>query len=83
MIYFVIINVVAFAMYAIDKYRAKNGKWRISEFSLLAIAFSGGFVGALFGMYILRHKTLHKKFVILVPLSMTFYVVLLGWFLFF
>lgn len=65
----VIINIVAFAMYGIDKSKAKKKRWRISEASLLSMAFLGGAYGAWLGMRVFHHKTRHKKFQILVPLA--------------
>lgn len=65
----VIINIVAFAMYGIDKSKAKKKHWRISEASLLSVAFLGGAYGAWLGMRVFHHKTRHKKFQILVPLA--------------
>lgn len=64
----VIINIVAFAMYGIDKAKAKKKRWRISEASLLSVAFLGGAYGAWLGMKVFHHKTRHRKFRILVPL---------------
>ena len=56
------INVVTFLVYGIDKWKAKQGSWRISEVSLLILAVIGGCIGALLGMKIWHHKTMHKKF---------------------
>ena len=60
-------NIITFALYAIDKRRAKNNKWRISEANLVACAFLMGGVGAMLGMSLLRHKTKHLKFKLLIP----------------
>jgi len=65
----VIWNVCTFIMYAVDKSRAKNNKWRISEATLIAVAFLLGGIGALLGMHVLRHKTQHVKFKVCVPLA--------------
>lgn len=65
---FIIINIVAFLMYGLDKRKAVRHQWRISEAALLGIAFCGGSVGALLGMKLFHHKTKHWKFKILVPL---------------
>lgn len=65
--YLIVINLVAFVMYGIDKYKAKKSKWRISEATLLWMAALGGSVGAWIGMQIWHHKTLHKKFKYGVP----------------
>ena len=60
--YLIVINVVTFLVYGIDKWKAKQGSWRISEVSLLILAVIGGCIGALLGMKIWHHKTMHKKF---------------------
>lgn len=61
-------NLIAFALYGIDKRRAKQGAWRISEYTLLLVALLGGSLGALLGMRYFRHKTRHRKFRYGVPL---------------
>ena len=60
-------NVVTFIAYGIDKYKANKGKWRISEATLLLMAFLGGSIGAWPGMKDFHHKTMHKQFYIGVP----------------
>lgn len=60
--YLIIINVVTFFMYGIDKLKAKKSKWRIPEATLLLMAMIGGSIGAWLGMKAWHHKTLHKKF---------------------
>lgn len=62
------INVLAFLMYGVDKQKAVKHKWRIPESTLLGIAFMGGALGAMCGMYVFRHKTSKKKFQTCVPL---------------
>lgn len=61
-IYLVVVNVIAFVLYGLDKYKAKKGAWRIPEKTLLGIAVIGGSVGALVGMNFFRHKTKHWYF---------------------
>jgi len=78
--YLLVINVVAFAMMALDKSYAQRKKWRIPEATLLGAAFIGGALGELLGMYILRHKTKHLKFTICVPLFLILQIVLIGYF---
>ena len=58
--YLTVINVVTFLVYGIDKWKAKQGSWRISEATLLMLAVIGGNIGALLGMKVWRHKTQHK-----------------------
>ena len=65
--YLVIINVIAFVVYGIDKRKAKKHLWRIPEATLIGLAFIGGSVGAFLGMRIFHHKTKHIKFYVGVP----------------
>ena len=58
--YLIVINVVTFLVYGIDKWKAKQGSWRISEATLLIMAVIGGSIGALLGMQVWHHKTMHK-----------------------
>ncbi len=70
LIYFFVINIVAFIVYGIDKYKARRAQWRIPESTLLLLAVIGGSVGAWCGMKVWHHKTLHNKFRYGVPLIM-------------
>ena len=65
-----ILNVITFLIYAIDKWKAKKNRWRIPESILLLLAVLGGSIGALLGMKIWHHKTMHKKFKYGIPLIM-------------
>lgn len=62
-------NLVSFVFYERDKKKAQKGKWRTPEATLIGLAWLFGSVGALCGMYLVRHKTKHIKFVLLVPLA--------------
>ena len=66
--YLLAVNITSFLLYGIDKYKAKKGKWRISEATLLTMAAIGGSIGALAGMRLWHHKTMHKKFKYGIPL---------------
>lgn len=66
----VLVNLLAFVLYGVDKLRAKQADRRIPERTLLLLPYLGGSVGALLGMWIFRHKTKHLKFRILVPLAL-------------
>ena len=79
LIYLLIINVVTFFVYGIDKYKAKHAKWRISEATLLLLAAIGGSIGAWFGMKVWHHKTMHKKFKYGVPVIFILQVILAVW----
>lgn len=61
LIVYVILNVIAFAMYVWDKHKAKNDQWRTKESTLLIAALIGPW-GAVAGMKYARHKTRKLKF---------------------
>jgi uncharacterized membrane protein YsdA (DUF1294 family) len=65
----VVCNVVTFALYGIDKRKAKKDRRRISETTLIVCAFLMGGIGAFLGMKLFRHKTQHLKFKILIPMA--------------
>ena len=56
-IYLIIVNLIAFIAMYLDKRKARYGKWRIPEQSLLVLALIGGSIGSIIGMYSFRHKT--------------------------
>lgn len=61
-------SLLTFALYGWDKHLAVYQKTRIPEFILLLFSFLGGAFGALCGMILFKHKTLHKMFLICVPI---------------
>ena len=72
-------NVITFSLYWIDKTKARKNKWRISESTLIVCAFLMGGVGALLGMSLLRHKTKHLKFRLMIPLSVVVNICVVGY----
>ncbi|MCL2572667.1 MAG: DUF1294 domain-containing protein [Defluviitaleaceae bacterium] len=70
-------NIIVFGMYATDKKRAANKQWRIKESTLILCAFVMGGLGAILGMYVLRHKTQHWQFKILVPIALVLNIAIL------
>ena len=66
--YLLIINALGFLLMLVDKWKARKNRWRVRESTLLLIAALGGSVGSLLGMYLFRHKTLHLKFTLGIPL---------------
>ncbi len=77
----ILLNIVTFIFYGIDKWKAKHAKWRISEATLLILAAIGGSIGAILGMYTFRHKTQHLKFKYGVPAIILLQGALLVYFL--
>ena len=77
--YLLAVNIVTFILYGIDKYKAKKGKWRISEATLLTMAAIGGSIGAWAGMRLWHHKTMHKKFKYGIPLIIIMQIALVAY----
>ena len=63
---YLLLNVIVFCVYWWDKQAAIDGTWRISERTLLGIAFVGGSLGAVTAQQMLRHKTRKEPFLSLI-----------------
>ena len=74
--YLLAVNIATFFLYGIDKYKARKGRWRISEATLLLMAVIGGSIGAWAGMQLWHHKTMHKKFKYGIPIIIILQVAL-------
>ena len=74
--YLLAVKIATFFLYGIDKYKARKGRWRISEATLLMMAFIGGSIGAWSGMRLWHHKTMHKKFKYGIPIIIILQVAL-------
>jgi uncharacterized membrane protein YsdA (DUF1294 family) len=59
---FALVNIWTFMLFGLDKIRAEQGTWRVSEGTLLAWAFLGGTIGAYTGRAVFRHKTRKQPF---------------------
>ena len=75
--YLIVINVVAFIMFGIDKLNAINHRTRIRIITLLMLAFIGGSIGGLIAMYAFRHKTQIDYFTVGVPLILLMQIVVI------
>jgi uncharacterized membrane protein YsdA (DUF1294 family) len=68
-----VINLITFLAFGFDKLKARykekhEGTRRVPEKTLFTLAVLGGSVGALLGMRVWHHKTLHRSFRIGIPL---------------
>ncbi len=66
-VYFLIISIITAFVTASDKHKAKKGNFRISEATLFILAFLGGALSEYITMRLIRHKTLHKRFMLGLP----------------
>lgn len=78
-VYLAAINTTAAVAACADKRRAIRGRWRIPERTLLLLGFFGGAAGELLVMLLIRHKTKHAKFMVLLPLFCLLHAALLIW----
>lgn len=74
-----LMNVIAFFAYGLDKLKAVRHWRRIPEALLLLLSFLGGSIGSLMAMSLFRHKTQKPLFRIMVPLFLCLHLILLGW----
>ena len=80
-IWLILINLVTFFVFGLDKLKAKRkvnheSIRRVPEKTLFLLAAIGGSIGALLGMKVWRHKTLHKTFNVGVPLILALQILI-------
>ena len=68
--YLIIINILAFILFGIDKMKAEKNQWRVSESTFIILGFLGASMRILIGMVIFKHKLSKKKFYIGIPLML-------------
>lgn len=77
LIYLAVVNILTIIVFDVDKMNAKSNRQRVRIVTLLGLAFIGGSVGALIGMYGFHHKTKKAYFTVGVPLILLMQVVVL------
>lgn len=60
--WYVLLSVVTFVLYAVDKSAAIHQRWRIRERTLHILSVVGGWPGAIIGQKLFRHKTQKRSF---------------------
>ena len=76
-LYLTVISLISVIVCVADKSRAKKGKWRIKESTLFLLSALGGSAAMYITMRVIHHKTLHKRFMIGIPLIIIIQVMLL------
>ena len=76
--YFALINVFAFINMGMDKWKAKTGRWRTSEWHLMVPGILGGIFGVLAGMKVFRHKT--RKISFQIPIIVIILLNIVYWY---
>lgn len=75
-IYLIIVNILTFILFGLDKKYAIKNKWRIKEFTLFLLCFIGGVIGGMVGMRIFHHKTNKNHFLIGLPLILIIHLII-------
>ncbi len=61
-LYLIVINIITFFYFGIDKLKSQFDQWRVKEKTLWILTLIGGSAGALGGMFFFRHKTQKHSF---------------------
>lgn len=62
LIYFIFINILTFAFFGYDKFKAEWHTHRVRELTLWILCLLGGSLGGLLAMNLFRHKTKKLSF---------------------
>ncbi|MBL1406124.1 MAG: hypothetical protein COC17_06020 [Hyphomicrobiales bacterium] len=81
-IYLGLINLFTYAIFGWDKYRSIKNAWRVSENSLLLLAFMGGSPAMLLGQKFLRHKTYKQPFKTYLLIIVFVQIIAIGFFIY-
>lgn len=77
LVYLLLINLITFCAFAIDKFQAMSKGWRISERTLLGISIWGGATGGWIAMQVCRHKTKKPIFKYGLPMMIAIHIAIL------
>ena len=75
--YFIAVSVIGALVCIYDKLAAPRGWKRVPERTLFFWALIGGGPGVYLTMLLIRHKTLHRSFMLGIPASMVFQIVII------
>lgn len=78
LVWLVVINLIAFALMGLDKWKARRDAWRIPEKTLFLAALLGGALGSTVGMHLFHHKTRHWYFRFGFPVLLILQLLLAG-----
>ncbi|MEZ8346169.1 DUF1294 domain-containing protein [Vibrio splendidus] len=79
LVWYLVIGVMTFFVYAKDKRAAINGNWRVPEKTLHTFSVAGGWLGALIAQEKLRHKTQKQPFRSIYWLTVVINVAAFAW----
>lgn len=79
--FYMVVSIITFTVYAIDKSAATKGTWRTSESTLHLLSLVGGWPGALVAQQKLRHKSKKQLFRFVYWITVALNCALLSWLL--
>ena len=79
---YLVMSVVTIVVYAMDKHKAANGKWRIPEATLHLLELLCGWPGAMLAQVTIRHKNAKVPFQLVFWAMLVINTVVLAFFLF-
>ena len=79
---YLVMSVVTIVVYAVDKHKASNGKWRIPEATLHLFELLCGWPGAMLAQVIIRHKNAKVPFQLVFWAMLVINTAILAFFLF-
>lgn len=78
-LWLIVINIITFAVFGIDKKKAIDGKFRIKELTLFVLSLLGGSLGGFIAMHTFHHKTRKWYFKFCIPLILVAWSALIAW----
>ena len=75
--YFIAVSLIGAAVCIYDKLAARSGWKRVPERTLFFWALVGGGPGVYLTMLLIRHKTLHRSFMLGIPAIMIFQAIII------
>ena len=78
---YLVVSLVTFAAYAMDKSAARKGAWRTQESTLHMLSLLGGWPGALVAQQKLRHKSRKQSFRLVFWFTVVLNIGVFGWML--
>ena len=78
-LWLIVINIITFAVFGIDKKKAIDGKFRIKELTLFVLSLLGGSLGGFIAMHTFQHKTRKWYFKFGIPLILVAWSSLIAW----
>lgn len=70
----IVMSLITFILYAVDKTKSKKNAWRIKEATLLLCSFFLGALGGYLGMLVFHHKTKHWYFQVVNIFSLAIHI---------